>query len=146
MEKNETYYENLDKRTKEYKEWVANKEAADASESSGLGDTIEKITKATGIKKVVEMFADGKDCGCDDRKTKLNEKYPYFKPECFTEDEFNVLTEYKRINKNTFSQMEQLKVLAIYNRVFHQRDTPTSCGPCFGSKYNKLIDLLEAYA
>ena len=36
-----------DKRTKAYKEWVAKYE----SNSSGLGDTIEKITKATGVKK-----------------------------------------------------------------------------------------------
>ena len=44
--KDETYYEGLDKRTKEYKEWVASREEAIASESTGLGDTIEKITTA----------------------------------------------------------------------------------------------------
>ncbi len=37
--------------------------------SKGLGDTVEKVTKATGIKKVVELFTpEGKDCGCDKRK------------------------------------------------------------------------------
>jgi hypothetical protein len=45
--------------------------------SKGLGDTIEKITKATGIKKVVDLLID--DCGCDERKEKLNKKYPYEK-------------------------------------------------------------------
>ncbi len=42
--------------------------------SEGLGDTIEKITTATGIKAAVEMFskATGIDCGCDARKEKLN--------------------------------------------------------------------------
>ena len=45
--------------------------------SKGLGDTIEKITKATGIKKVVDLLTD--DCGCDKRKEKLNNKFPYKK-------------------------------------------------------------------
>jgi hypothetical protein len=42
--------------------------------SQGLGDTIEKITTATGIKKVVDNVAKatGKDCGCAARKEKLN--------------------------------------------------------------------------
>ena len=49
------------------------------TKSKGLGDTIEKITKATGIKKVVDTVAKvtGKDCGCNKRKNTLNEKFPY---------------------------------------------------------------------
>ena len=40
----------------------------------GLGDTIERITKATGIKKVVDTLSEvtGKDCNCGKRKEKLN--------------------------------------------------------------------------
>ena len=47
--------------------------------SKGLGDTIEKITTATGIKKVVETVAKaaGKDCGCKARKDALNRAFPY---------------------------------------------------------------------
>ena len=33
--------------------------------SKGLGDTIEKITKFTGIKAVVEAVTE--DCGCEAR-------------------------------------------------------------------------------
>ena len=42
--------------------------------SQGLGDTIEKITTATGIKKVVDTISEatGKDCGCSERKQRLN--------------------------------------------------------------------------
>ena len=49
--------------------------------SKGLGDSIEKITKATGIKKVVDKVAKvtGKDCGCNKRKEKLNKMFPYKK-------------------------------------------------------------------
>ena len=46
--------------------------------SIGLGDTIEKITTATGIKNVVEVFSEitGVDCNCDARKEKLNKIFP----------------------------------------------------------------------
>ena len=40
------------------------------SKSKGLGDTVEKITRATGIKSLTKlaMSATGyKDCGCDKR-------------------------------------------------------------------------------
>jgi hypothetical protein len=48
-------------------------------ESRGLGDTIEKITKATGIKAVMDVFtkATGKDCGCEGRREWLNKKLSY---------------------------------------------------------------------
>ena len=50
-------------------------------ESKGLGDTIKKITKATGIEKVVKTVSKivGKDCGCEDRKDFLNKRFPYKK-------------------------------------------------------------------
>ena len=41
----------------------------------GLGDTIEKITTATGINKIVNRVS--KDCGCKKRKEKLNKMFPY---------------------------------------------------------------------
>jgi hypothetical protein len=47
--------------------------------SKGLGDTIEKITKTTGIKKVVEKITGKKDCGCKKRKEALNKAFPYKK-------------------------------------------------------------------
>ena len=48
-------------------------------ESKGLGDTIEKITKSTGIKKVVNTInkVTGRDCGCNKRKETLNRFFPY---------------------------------------------------------------------
>ena len=57
----------VDKRTKAYKDSVKNKAP------KGLGDIVEAVTKATGIKKLVEVFTpEGKDCGCDKRKKDLN--------------------------------------------------------------------------
>jgi hypothetical protein len=47
--------------------------------SRGLGDSIEKFTKATGIKSVVNKVssATGSDCGCDKRRDTLNRVFPY---------------------------------------------------------------------
>ncbi len=50
-------------------------------ESRGLGDSIEKFTKATGIKKVVDTMSKGLNipCGCEGRKESLNKIFPYKK-------------------------------------------------------------------
>ena len=49
--------------------------------SRGLGDTVAKITKATGIKATVDKVFDSidKDCGCKERQSKLNKLFPYGK-------------------------------------------------------------------
>lgn len=49
--------------------------------SQGFGDTVEKFTRATGIKKVVDTVskATGGDCGCNKRKDTLNRVFPYNK-------------------------------------------------------------------
>jgi len=49
--------------------------------SKGLGDTIEKFTKATGIKKVVDTVSKvtKKPCNCGERKDTLNRLFPYNK-------------------------------------------------------------------
>ena len=47
--------------------------------SKGLGDSVEKVTTVTGIKRVVDAVskATGKDCGCAKRKDTLNRMFPY---------------------------------------------------------------------
>ena len=44
--------------------------------SKGLGDSIDKFTTATGIKKAVKR-ATGGGCGCNKRREKLNKMFPY---------------------------------------------------------------------
>jgi len=55
--------------------------------SKGLGDTVDKITTKTGIKKVVKKVF-GDDCGCEERRQKLNKLFPYKTKECLTEEEY----------------------------------------------------------
>lgn len=49
------------------------------NKSKGLGDTIEKFTKATGIKAAVDTVAKATntDCGCSKRRDTLNRIFPY---------------------------------------------------------------------
>jgi|TARA_B100000900_G_C20113979_1_gene527083 predicted naringenin-chalcone synthase len=50
--------------------------------SRGLGDSIEKFTKATGIKKIVNKVSQAlgvEDCGCDERRDSLNRVFPFKK-------------------------------------------------------------------
>ena len=132
-----------DKRTKRYKEWVAKYE----STSSGVGDTVEKITKATGIKAAVDTVFDalGKACGCDERKRILNVMFPYNKPNCLTEDQYNYLDDFFANQTNTISGKQQTELLAIYNYVFNVNDGPTGCGSCFMDKITRLRKVFNEY-
>ena len=49
------------------------------NKSKGLGDTVAKITKATGIKKVVDTVSKvtKKPCNCGKRQETLNRLFPY---------------------------------------------------------------------
>ena len=47
--------------------------------SQGLGDTVAKITKATGLDRLSEIYTSitGKPCGCAERQEALNKLFPY---------------------------------------------------------------------
>ena len=49
--------------------------------SRGLGDTIEKVTKKTGIKTMKDIISKGLNvpCGCEGRRDALNKIFPYKK-------------------------------------------------------------------
>lgn len=137
--KDETYYENLDKRTKEYKDWKASFEQSQQEDASGLGDSIEKFTEATGIKKVVEFIA-GEDCGCDDRKEALNKLFPYNKPNCVTEEDYGILSELflERKSTNKLSADDVKNVYRIHNYVFNKNSVPGSCPSCVRHRVSDL--------
>ena len=64
---------------------IANYKLYYMKKSKGLGDSIEKIIKATGIKSFTQVLARNgifgkiKDCGCNKRKDQLNKAFPYKK-------------------------------------------------------------------
>lgn len=133
-----------DKRTKAYKEWKKNFDAEQETKSKGLGDDIEKITEATGIKKLVKFIA-GEDCGCDSRKDKLNKIFRHNKLECLNEEEYDYLTEFFAKNKNVLNNEEINKLYEISNRVFNKNNKPSSCSSCVRTVTLRLKKLVDAY-
>tara|TARA_R110000803_G_scaffold61223_1_gene120980 strand:+ start:10322 stop:10678 length:357 start_codon:yes stop_codon:yes gene_type:complete len=110
--------------------------------SKGLGDTIAKVTKATGIKKVVDLLFDS--CGCDERKEKLNKIFPY-KVECLDESEYNYLKELFKSEPRQLSYNKREDIRKIYNRVFNKRQKNTTCASCWTPILNQLKTLYNEY-
>lgn len=130
-----------DKRSKAYKAWKKNHEAA----SSGLGDKVEKAFKKVGIDKAAK-FVLGDDCGCDERKETLNKMFPSKKIECLTEDEYNYLDTFFSVKRSTVTPEQQNQLILIYNRVFNGNAVATSCGSCFlNGVYDKLNKIFNQY-
>ena len=97
--------------------------------SKGLGDTIAKITKATGIDKVAKKVL-GDDCGCEERKQALNKMFPYAKVRQFTEDEMSIYESVLPRIGNTVKREDQAILVKLYNKVFNSNKKPSSCGSC----------------
>ena len=113
--------------------------------SKGLGDTVEKITTATGIKKVVEFF-NGEPCeACERRKEYLNKVFRYRKINELTEAEYNVLKGIIRPNVTKLNDIEQRQLIEVYNRVFNAKKKFSTCAPCVRSLYQELEKILKAY-
>ena len=111
-----------DKRTKAYKDWKANQEKA----SEGLGDTIAKVTEATGIKKAVKFIA-GEDCGCDERQERLNRVFKYNKPECLNEEEYEYIADWIENGNDKLNNKQLKEMNVIYNRVFKKKFRCQKC-------------------
>ena len=148
------YYETIDKRSKdyrEYKEWKATKESYKAlkdnveKQPKGLGDTIAKITKATGIDKVVKFIA-GDDCGCDERQALWNKEFKYKTVKCLNEDDYKFLTEFVNRRSSKVDYHDKTRLIDIYNDVFSTRENrETHCTPCVVSIVKNLKRYLAAY-
>ena len=143
-QKDEAYYNALDKRTKEYKVWKKAFEAEQERSLDGIGDVVEKITKVTGIKKVVEFIA-GDDCGCEERKEELNKKFPFSKIKCLDESEYNFLKRFMVTKKLRVTFDERNRLYEIHNRVFGTKLKSSSCPSCVKNIISKLDSILKTY-
>ena len=104
--------------------------------SKGLGDSIEKALKATGIDKVAKKIL-GDDCGCEERKKKLNQMFPYARP--FTEDELSIYESVlPRIQGGRINGQDQDIMVKLYNKVFNANKKASSCGSCVKQTLAKL--------
>ena len=144
------HYNTIDKRSKdyrEYKEWKALKASYNELKESvsnkpeGLGDTIAKVTGAIGLDKAVKAIV-GEDCGCDERKNKLNKIFKYRKIECVTEEDFVYLTNFFKGNTDKVSYEQRVRLVGIYNFAFNQNESlTTTCSPCI----SRFVKNLKKY-
>ena len=111
-----------------------------SSKSKGLGDTVEKALKATGIDKLAKKVL-GDDCGCKERKEKLNKMFPYSRQ--MTEDEIKIYEEVLPRTKGTISGQDQAIMVRLYNKVFNTNKKPSSCGSCVRETLSKLKKVYE---
>ena len=106
------------------------------TKSKGLGDSIEKALKVTGIDKVAKKIL-GDDCGCEERKKKLNQMFPYARP--FTEDELSIYESVlPRIKGGRINGQDQDIMVKLYNKVFNANKKASSCGSCVKQTLAKL--------
>jgi len=113
----------------------------------GLGDTIEQFTEATGIKAGVEKLAQaiGWDCGCDARKEKLNQLFPYKKINCLTEEDYEYLQGWFSMDRHSVSIMEQRRLTEVYYNVFNIRLEQTSCDSCWRDYISQIRKVYIEY-
>ena len=104
--------------------------------SKGLGDSVEKVLKATGIDKVAKKIL-GDDCNCQERKNTLNKLFPYARP--FTEDELSIYESVlPRLKGGTITREDQATLVRLYNKVFNSNKKPSSCSSCVQQTLAKL--------
>ena len=103
--------------------------------SKGLGDSVEKVLKATGIDKVAKKVL-GDDCNCQQRKNTLNKLFPYSRQ--FTQDEIKIYEDVMSRTKGTITGQDQAILIKLYNKVFNANKKPSSCGSCVQSTLAKL--------
>ena len=110
----------------------------------GLGDTIEQITTATGIKAVVDKISEvtGIDCGCEERKELLNKIWTYRQPNCLSNESIDWLSTFlpNRPEQLTIKQQEKLK--AIYKETFNIDFGNINCGSCWR---DMIIEIEKVY-
>ena len=105
---------------------------------------MENVFQATGVDKLVHFIA-GEDCNCDKRKETLNKLFPYKKPECFNENELEILSAYKERKPVTISPVEQNAINKIYARVMKTKVEYTTCGSCLADRLHQLMRLYNEY-
>jgi len=132
-----------DKRGKKYKKMkLAYEKSIETKnvDDVGIGTTLEKVFKATGISKLVEVFTpEGEDCGCSERKRRLNNS-PTFnasqKPKrCMDKAMFEAYDNFVQSREvDKWSAEESKLVFNTYEWVFALRyDTKRMCANCNGT-------------
>jgi hypothetical protein len=105
--------------------------------SKGLGDKVASFTKATGIDKLVHAVAE--DCGCDERRAKLNALFPGRNVEMDPTDVTAFEELLPAIKSGRLNRAESRTMYDIFNRTFNAKERPCSCT----GKNKRMVDQLQ---
>ena len=117
----------------------------------GMGDQIEALTEATGIKKIVDGAAKllNKDCGCKKRKDAMNSiDIPLLRLKVVREpseadiDEIYSLisADYKTFDRPTRERIERMR-----SKIFNVRYSVLSCLSCGKIMQKRLLELKRVF-
>lgn len=108
--------------------------------SKGLGDIIETITEAVGIKQVFDAI--GIDCGCETRKELLNAKFPNFKNvNCLNESDY----EYLKDMPHQLTHKVKTRLNQIYINTFGINLEKHGCESCWRDYVANLKKVFKSY-
>ena len=115
--------------------------------SNGLGDSIETFTEVTGIKSAVKLFSEitGLDCGCDERKEKLNQLFPYKQINCLNENDYLYLKKFFEENTQQITPILQRELKSVYYNIFNVNLQDSSCSSCWRDTIEKLRKVYQEY-
>lgn len=105
--------------------------------STGLGDTVEKVLRKTGVSKIAKAVL-GDDCGCENRQEILNDLFPYGKYNAPTDEELDTIKWLFEQRTSTISGSMVKEIYSVYNRIFNDKLQPTNCSSCFKPVKQKL--------
>ena len=136
-----------DRRSKEFR--LMKEEFASQKEIRGLGDVINVITEATGIKALVKAVA-GEFCGCEERREKLNNLLPRGRKQVksLTEEEHTEYGLFMNTRKQGRLEANEVKYLmTLYTKIYNRKWAKVRCTQCAlkGRVQEAMSDLDRAY-
>ena len=117
-----------------------------SSKVQGLGDKVAAVTKATGIEKIVKTFF-GDDCGCDERRDRLNKMFPTRKVNMMNAEqrkffEEEIITRYKKSQNLTRHVGDAF--YKLYEDLLNKKKSRTTCTSCNKNMYIELLKIYES--
>ena len=111
----------------------------------GAGDIVHAAAEASGLKKLVEWIA-GEDCGCDDRRQRLNHLLPFRKHliNCPTEAQMNYLQELFQAPIHQLNIIQQRELGTIYKRIYGITIN-SQCDSCWRDYLKDLRKVYDEY-
>lgn len=118
---------------------------ATVAKPNGVGDKVEEVLASKPIKPIVEkvkaiFWKEGEDCGCDERKEKLNKLFKGRRKRirCLTEKQYQYLHKTLPKVKLSVEYDTMVEIKKIHSSVFNYHYS-APCGTC-GKVNRRIVD------